>query len=116
MLLVVPVGEGAVCACCARGEEGGRYRSSLDLRSELEAATHLPRLESDGHLRKLAGASALLLVGVLDVGWPRNGLAVINLGRSHLASDAELSLEPVHNDILHPAMLTMKRSNDLLSY
>lgn len=74
--------------------------STLDLRTELKASAGLSRLKLDGHLRKLARAATLLLVGVLDVCCTGDGLSVVHLGGARLASDIELPLESVHNDVL----------------
>ena len=90
---------------CSPGPEkvdgGGSHLgddTTLDLRSELKASARLSGLKADGDVSKLARASGLLLVDVPDVRLPADGLAVVDLGSSHITVHLELSSQAVHND------------------
>ncbi len=74
------------------------HNTTLDLRAELEAAAGLSRLESDSDVGELARPAGLLLVYVVDVRSPADGLSVVDLGCAHITVHLELSPQPVHND------------------
>ena len=61
------------------------HGASLDVGSEFKSRAGLAGLEADADLGKLAGAAALLLVHVFDVGHLADRLAVVHLRRAHVA-------------------------------
>lgn len=78
-----------------RTQQGLGIDRTLDLGAELESGSGFAGLELDGHVRKLPGASGLLLVHVPDVCRPRDWLAVVHLGRAHVALNLVLATKPV---------------------
>ena len=90
------------------------HSASLDLRTELEARAGLAGLEADGHLSKLAGPAALLLVRILDVGRRADGLPVVHLGAPTSQSTCSVSVgvESGHRQSLPPHTVWHEKGGD----
>src|SRR5690625_2821419 len=72
---------GALQTLLHAGHELSWHRATDHRVLELETRTGFQGLEHDLDPRELAGTTGLLLVGIVDLGLPRDGLAVGYLGR-----------------------------------
>src|SRR5690606_7147253 len=73
--------------------------AALDLVDELVAFATVRRTGDDLDATELAGTTRLLLVGVVDLDFAAQGLAVGHLGRAHIGLDLELALHAVDQNL-----------------
>src|SRR5262249_55602590 len=66
---------------------------------ELEARARRQRLEAHLNAGELARAAGLLLVRIVDLGLPADGLAIGDLRRADIGIDLELALHAVDDDL-----------------
>src|SRR6478672_4131438 len=76
-----------------------RHIAADHLVLELEALSGLVRLDHELDAGELAGAAGLLLVGVVDLGFARHGLAISDLRRADIGLDLELAAHAIDDDV-----------------
>ena len=76
-----------------------RHRAADHVVLELVAGAGRHRLEADLDAGVLARAASLLLVGIVDLGNTRDGLAIGHLRRADIGLDLELALHAVDDDL-----------------
>src|SRR6476620_1026371 len=76
-----------------------RHIAADHLVLELEALAGLVRLDHELDAGELARAAGLLLVGVVDLGFARHGLAIGDLRRADIGLDLELAAHAIDDDV-----------------